>query len=40
MVFSVEVGEIKITKEDGSTIVGVTGTGFRPDGKQSSYSYS
>ena len=28
MVFSVEVGEIKITKEDGSTIVGVTGTGF------------
>ena len=26
--FSVEVGEIKITKEDGSTIVGVTGTGF------------
>ena len=24
----VEVGEIKITKEDGSTIVGVTGTGF------------
>ena len=26
MVFSVEVGEIKITKEYGSTIVGVTGT--------------
>ena len=28
MVFSVEVGELVIQKEDGTTITGVTGTGF------------
>ena len=28
MVFSVEVGELKIQKEDGSVVTGVTGTGF------------
>ena len=28
MVFSVEVGEIEIQKEDGSIVKGVTGTGF------------
>ena len=28
MVFSVEVGELVIRKEDGTTITGVTGTGF------------
>lgn len=28
MVFSVEVGELVIQKEDGTTVTGVTGTGF------------